>query len=98
MQTKIDLLKILETQLTTGARATCSRVGLHLDAVYALLKYFDSKIPFAHEELQAQSVTLQRDFAILTEYLEMLRTVREMQNSQPQLQLRIVSLCPPLIS
>ena len=98
MLTKTEHLKILETQLKTGALATLTRVCSHLDAVYALLKCSDSEIPFAHEELQAQSVTLQRDFAILTEYLEMLRTVREMQNSQPQLQLRIVSLCPPLIS
>ena len=98
MLTKTEHLKILETQLKTGALATSTRVGLHLDAVYELLKCFDSEIPFALEELQAQFVTLQRDFAILTEYLEMLRTIHETQNSQPQLQLRFVSLCPPLIS
>jgi len=98
MQTKTEHLKILESQIRTGARVTSTRVGLHLDAVYALLKYSDSEIPSAHEELQAQFAKLQRDFAVLTEYLEMLRTIREMQNSLPQSQLQFVSLCPPLIS
>lgn len=86
MLTKTEHLKILEAQLKTGALVTSTRVGLHLDAVYALLKYSDSEIPFAHEELQAQFSKLQRDFAILTEYLGMLRTIRERQNSLPQSQ------------
>ena len=86
MLTKIEHLKILETQLRADALAISTRVCLHLDAVCALLKCSDSEIPFAHEELQAQSVTLQRDFAFLIAYLGTLRTIRERQNSLPQSQ------------